>query len=1776
MAYIIGIIATKNRNELLKIALNSALNQSRKLDELIVVSDSDGDCFNKDQTLCEGKCIFLKDRYTRNYAGNLNTAIDSIVLRHLIHNEENHEDIYIAFLDDDDSWKPNYIESCCSKIHSKSDFVVAGLDYFSEGKEFPLSVPKKLNKSSFLAKNPHIQGSNTFIKLSTLLKAGCFDEALNSTTDRDFFTRVLMLSPKYETIEETLVDIDAHNDRPRLTNSNDGKKKSLSYFYSKYYGLMDEDEKHQFFDRARRYTELDEESIDENLSREQNSSAIHISNNNFDSHVVFGFIVSNEELGLRLLNDISNLKDIDYSIVLLCNIEHPSFDFITKANEANATLIHIDEAKNIGLTIDCLEFAYDSLQKNGQIKDIAVARTILQNFLKENTRDGDVIWILDDDMEFKYYSRENSKFYINNLDIKGILSRYKDKYDIVIGSYSGDAPLPTLSTLRTSLLDFTYKTALKKFSHYRTDIYDNRDYYYDFSENHVGLETPLSSEANSIDEVFSGKATSRKSFVGSVDEFTPYCRGGNTIIFNREALNIPNISARFGDKIARRGDYFWVEQAKKSGFKVVGSSFATLHSKIKTDFNLKYEADKLLKDLLGSSFTKTMEANIDGTRESFYHTFKATFEDRLTRIVDSFYRINGLLTILGKDSYKDFDLNFIKRFTKKAKYYLYEPMVRASYDVIRNTIIKHKSKSKKDEILSLFADEYSLLGYGQEGIVLSKNNSSIYKIFYNKQDFDFLQKASKNFYKCEQLENLSFEVINGYQVIKYSQQGRISKYTNGHIKELILLFRFLKNEGLVISNIKKDNFILLDGKLKFIDYGKSIVSLNETNLNREIKRAFEMVKYPNLTENEFMELIEMDYMNEDKDVLFGLDNFKKLINKREKEAIHDGIIIKKIKLYSPKSILDYGAGKCKIMNQLKDEAECYVFDVDLKTMHSRASNGVNIIDKIEDFNKKIDLVVSNLVLCNVTEEWDNKILNNIAKMLKRNGHAIISVCDPFFDYINNSELRSEGYKGKYEENSFYTKAGLYGPKADFHRPFSYYENLFRKHGFEIIETIESDGVNIDTLNPIGEHLIFDVVNESFTRLSDCTLMIKVCQMDYEIVIPCIKQIVNNLEKGCIFAKIIISVDLSDYERNRRYSNDDKEKLLANLNYLKSNGTIDEIVTNENHESYIKWFGSDSSYSHSENGQQLLVTLNGFDSIQTRYVFQTDIDILYKAGTGSFEKAFNNFKESNAITGTIGIYRNESLSPTHGTRTEVRTCFLDLEAIKGKLPLKNSKNTVGQFILPWHRALDNSLSKAESIRFADNDIYFVHLQNSMKKDNFLSAYLLGKIPETQKEKVDAVNDIKLWYPKSNRSMVVFSRGKNVSVEKIKRLIDSLKSQVEQDFDFVYFDDFSEIKEQEYLYCLSKYDSWCREHMILIENTHSVDSLANFDIAMKYVITKPNTIVVNVDGDDALMNVNAIKIIRDSYKNGADITSGGCFRADKPTKRYSIDSFKNSWERNGDNIWLHPKTFRRYLFDYVGDFLKDRDEYVDVHTDYAMFLPIVEASKHPIEIKERIYYFEPSIDNQKQTSKYLTKHRDEVLKTLLDKAKRRFMKPIISVIGDAVLDQNDEENTLAEEIGKALVDSGFRVQTGGLGGVMEATLKGAKESSKYEFGDTIGILPGNDTSEANDYADIKVATGLDNMRAKQVVDAYAVIAIGGGAGTLTEMATAWSMYKLIIAWNGKGWSSKLVNQRIDERIRYKEITDDKVYSFNNVDEVISLIRELGDKYQKEYHGIKWRKK
>jgi uncharacterized protein (TIGR00725 family) len=106
--------------------------------------------------------------------------------------------------------------------------------------------------------------------------------------------------------------------------------------------------------------------------------------------------------------------------------------------------------------------------------------------------------------------------------------------------------------------------------------------------------------------------------------------------------------------------------------------------------------------------------------------------------------------------------------------------------------------------------------------------------------------------------------------------------------------------------------------------------------------------------------------------------------------------------------------------------------------------------------------------------------------------------------------------------------------------------------------------------------------------------------------------------------------------------------------------------------------------------------------------------------------------------------------------------------------------------------------------------------------------------------------------------------------------------------------------------------------------------------------------------------------------------------------------------------------------------------------------------------------------------------------------------VSVIGSGA-----EHESRAEEVGRLLAERGCVVVTGGRGEVMAAASRGAKSAG----GTTIGILPGEDRSDANEWVDHVVVTGLGHLRNFAVAaSADAVIAVGGRWGTLSEIAFA----------------------------------------------------------------------
>jgi uncharacterized protein (TIGR00725 family) len=120
-----------------------------------------------------------------------------------------------------------------------------------------------------------------------------------------------------------------------------------------------------------------------------------------------------------------------------------------------------------------------------------------------------------------------------------------------------------------------------------------------------------------------------------------------------------------------------------------------------------------------------------------------------------------------------------------------------------------------------------------------------------------------------------------------------------------------------------------------------------------------------------------------------------------------------------------------------------------------------------------------------------------------------------------------------------------------------------------------------------------------------------------------------------------------------------------------------------------------------------------------------------------------------------------------------------------------------------------------------------------------------------------------------------------------------------------------------------------------------------------------------------------------------------------------------------------------------------------------------------------------------------------------------KIFIGVIGAGVCSK--EISKLAEEVGDRIAEAGAVLVCGGMGGVMEAASKGAKDKG----GTTVGILPGVDKLDANPYIDFPIVTGLGEGRNVLVVrNSDALIALPGEFGTLSEIAFALKLGKPVI--------------------------------------------------------------
>jgi len=1121
---IAAVVITCNRLALLPRALNSIREQNRKPDFVLIVSNSTSENFEAEKIICnEFGYIICQNKRTNNYTGGLNQSVEEIINRFGIT-----EELYFASLDDDDEWLPEYLKTIEVYNTDNFDLLIASLLRKSQTENLLLTLPNELTEKDFLVGNPGVGGSNTFIRLTTLLQAGCFDEGMPATADRDFFVRVFQQKPKYKIINEHLVTAYTENDRPRVTTSGEVKKRSLEIFFYKYQHLINEDEKKMFFARAKNFFSVSQTEIENTKPVSTYSSKQEIQFADKGNYqFIIGFIAGNEIIAERIVKQITE-RNIPVDKVVIID-DTPKGKSLSECermfldrNISHTIVRHKDWQANLA------SGHYGSYFKQfSEINSIPLGRTILHHHLFTETieMENPVYWIIDDDISFSatIFENENSK----QVNLFEIINQHFGNADALIGSITKDPPVPTLCCIRGQLIDFLHSHhSANSVSSDFLNLKSKPDYYYDLSDIHSDhLEIPIyhtSANEKELEIIFSGKALSRpalqKELKAEIKTVTK--RGANTLVFNRELLHYyPVINLEVNNKFARRGDLLWALLNQIVSDKIiVEHTFSLDHNRPTGEFVLSKELDKAAYDIIGYAFNKGILKVINDIKEqtnphrpkdifeklnqeNFFAEFLITYnfylQRRQTRFLMNYYRIIGLTKLLSEDfaTAKNFysqvsELKSLNAFENLLTEARNEEVLKSFFNLLTNTIwtysnsitdITENDTMHQQAIEKHFQTKRKLrkLGSGSEGVAFTDDNL-VYKSYYNipESDWIFLKEKSVCFSNLIMLEAVEFSETEDNKFIRYPFH-LFKPLQTVSPKEIVSFLKFCKANDFVFTNINPKNCIqtLETGQMKLIDYGKSFEPFTEEKLLNATKRAFLLWKFPTMKNDEFQKLTAQINIGEEPTEIRGWENFWLAVSPRKKEEILDNEVVAIIKTENPKRILDYGSGKCKTARQIQNEisADIFVYDIDKEVLESRCPDFPRYNPTDKSFENSFDCALLNIVLCEVDNATVETILSNVSKSLLPDGKVVVSVCNPDFAHIHKTEFQNRNFiptdnsvEQMIDKTCIYTGK----KKIEHHRPTSKYIQTFTKHNFAIEKMIDTKGVNIETLKSASDFKIF--------------------------------------------------------------------------------------------------------------------------------------------------------------------------------------------------------------------------------------------------------------------------------------------------------------------------------------------------------------------------------------------------------------------------------------------------------------------------------------------------------------------------------------------------------------------------------------------------------------------------------------------------------------------------------------------------------------------------------
>jgi glycosyltransferase involved in cell wall biosynthesis len=224
------VIPTHNRVAFLHEALESIGRQTVKPHEVVVVSDVDDaeaeaacDAFAAESRISTTFMSYDSDHSGASESRNRGAGAAS--------------GTHIAFLDDDDTWEPEYLEHATKAARGTgAPLVVTWIQMFMGSKvKMGPSIPTGMTAAGAAVINPGATGSNMVIEAGVLRALEGFDPLLRMKNDTDFFYRFLKSGQRYAVVERRLVNQRKH-DLGQLTGHSSARADHTARYFAKHRG----------------------------------------------------------------------------------------------------------------------------------------------------------------------------------------------------------------------------------------------------------------------------------------------------------------------------------------------------------------------------------------------------------------------------------------------------------------------------------------------------------------------------------------------------------------------------------------------------------------------------------------------------------------------------------------------------------------------------------------------------------------------------------------------------------------------------------------------------------------------------------------------------------------------------------------------------------------------------------------------------------------------------------------------------------------------------------------------------------------------------------------------------------------------------------------------------------------------------------------------------------------------------------------------------------------------------------------------------------------------------------------------------------------------------------------------------------------------------------------------------------------------------------------------------------------------------------------------------